>query len=275
MIRRIQGSAALSICLACCSAAALSACSTGTAPPHLTKDGGVSLPDYGDDGAGLPDYFTPPPDLGQPDAACTLGTATNCGYCGEACPPGQETSSTAPVCLDKKCSIQCKGEYYDVNADPKDGCETQDDLPVHDDATSAYDIGKASDCDDSKSATGVIPSDDRKHLISPVDRLNGRDDWFKLHIDDKFGCIVNAEVKVSLTGLPTGASYRAVAHWVCDDGNKQLAADSKLGNGGAQLSLAPSTGCTTMGDDSGTLYIKVSKESGTHSTSSYSIDITP
>lgn len=260
------------LAIVCC--LALSACSSGEAPPHLFKDGAVTLPDYAiPDGAAMPDLF-PPVDV-KPDSSCTLGTTQACAHCSDVCPPGNETSSTSPVCIDSKCDIQCKGEYYDVDGDAKNGCEAQDDLPVHSEETLAKSLGKVKDCDNNQSAAGVIPSDARKHITAPVDRTNGRADWFKLHIDDQPGCIVNAEVKVSLSGLPAAASYRVVAHYLCDKDSKKLAPDNKLGQGGTELTLAPGTGCTLIGDDSGWLYIKVSKESGPHSKASYAIDIEP
>jgi hypothetical protein len=134
-------------------------------------------------------------------------------------------------------------------------------------------MGHVSDCDKVQKTTGTIPSDDRKHLKAPAERPNGRADWYKLHISDDY-CIVDAQVTVSLVGLPGAALYRAVTYWVCD-GGQQLDTDARAGNGGSTLILKPSTACTTMGDDSGTLYLKVTKEAGPHSVGTYTVEVAP
>jgi hypothetical protein len=255
----------------------LGGCGSAEDPPHLTYDGFVSNPDARRDLVPTFDLYPHVPDGsgGKKDGSCTLGTASNCSYCGQVCPPSADTSSTARVCLSGLCDIQCKEEAYDVNGGLSDGCETTDDLPIHDTITSAQDLGSFDDCDSAQSATASLPSDGRKHQKAPTDRANGRADYFRISIKDTLGCVVEASVKVNLTTLPTGARYTVSAYYLCDSGSKQLQSTTQSAYGGAEVSFTPATTCSTLGDDSGTLYLKVSKDSGPHSASSYSVSITP
>jgi hypothetical protein len=249
-------------------------CAAGEPPPHLWQDGATAGDGTGTDVWFPGDTYMPFVDFGKLDANCALGTPDNCGYCGDVCPPSSDTPATARVCDKGKCTIECKEEYYDVNTDATDGCEVQDDVPVHDTKGTAKDLGDVSDCDNAQKITGALPSDDRKHQKAPTDRPEGRADWFKLHIDDNIGCIVNADVVVSLANLPTGATYSLKAYHLCDNGT-ELANAAQTGSGGSKLTVAPSTGCTTMGDDSGTLYIEVAKLSGPHSAATYTLEVEP
>lgn len=249
----------------------VSACSPDE-PPHLWGDAAwIRL-----DGAALPDHALAsdgPPIPGDGPVPCLTGTPDNCQFCGDVCPPGMDTPSTARFCT-KQCVIECKEEYYDVNGSATDGCEQPDDVPVHDSQALAQDLGQISDCDNAKSAGGILPSDDRRHLKAPTDRPNGRADWFKIFIDDDMFCIVQAEVKVSLKGLSPSASYRLTAAYHCK-GGLDLPQLTKTSPGGKEVTLKPSSACTTVGDDSGTLYIEVAKESGPHSAAGYTLEVTP
>ncbi len=207
------------------------------------------------------------------DLGCALGTPDHCASCSDVCPPGKDPGGGVRVCEGGKCQLQCDGEQYDVDGKVDNGCEVKDDLPVHESASDARDLGQVSDCGDAVTATGVLPSDDRKHLQAPTDRPQGRPDWFKLHVGDDY-CLVNGDVKVSLAALPAGGSYRATAYWKCDSG-ATLVPDAKTGSGGQTLQLAPAVSCTTIGDDSGTLFVSVEKLSGPHSDATYSVELTP
>jgi hypothetical protein len=255
--------------------ALLLGCSGGEDPPHLQLDGASVQPDLGRDALPVFDVYLPPLEDTGPvgDAGCVLGTPDNCGYCGDRCSPGTDTVSTARVCITGKCGIQCKDEYYDVDSSAANGCEVQDDVPIHASKPDAADQGQMSDCNSPKTFSGVIPSDDRLHQKAPTDRRNGRADWFKVYIDDDPGCFVDAAVKVSFKNLPTGASYRAATYYVCDNGKEFN--DSLTTYGGQDVLLQPSTVCTTLGDDSGNMYIEITKESGPHSSATYSIEVTP
>lgn len=250
---------------------ATAGCSSDGSPPHLWGDGArldgaladIALPG---DGLSLPDIISS-------DHGCTLGTPDNCAACGDVCPPGQDTADTARLCKTGVCAIECKEESYDVNDRATDGCEAKDDTPIHDSKATATDLGTSSDCDKALTVSGVLPSDDQRHQKSPIDRPNGRADWFKLTIDDDF-CIIQADVKVSFKSLPSNATFSVSTLYVCK-GGKEMPKDVKTAPGGSEVILAPSTVCTTIGDDSGTLYVEVTKESGAHSDASYTVEIEP
>jgi hypothetical protein len=251
-------------------------CGSGGDPPHLTLDVVLPSPDAAPDLVPTVDLYSPLSDGGGggADGGCALGTVTNCSSCGDVCLPAADTSSTARVCVSSKCDIECKEEAYDVNGTLSDGCETEDDTPIHDTKSSAQDFGTLSDCDSMQSATASIPSDSRKHQKAPTDRSNGRDDWYKMTITDDFFCAVEAKITVALDNLPTGSKYTAVAYYACSSGTT-LSSTTQSAYGGSSISLSPSTTCSTIGDDSGTVYLMVSKVSGSHSSASYTVEITP
>ncbi len=170
--------------------------------------------------------------------------------------------------------MECLGESYDVNGDVLDGCEQGDDLPIHDVESAAKSLGNVKDCDNKKTVTARMPSDDRKHQKAPTDRANGRTDWFEMHISDESFCVVDASASVNLQNLPAASSFRLTAHYQCDNGTT-VTPVVKTVKGGTTTTLAPSTSCTTIGDDSGTIQIVVEKLSGPHSSASYTIAIEP
>ena len=138
----------------------------------------------------FPDGSTPTPDSAPPSPdgpTCQIGTPDNCKSCGHIC-PGSDSPTTARVCLSGGiCNIECKGEHYDVNGDHLDGCELEDDLPIHDVESAAKSLGNVSDCNNKKSTTARMPSDQRRHQKAPVERELGRADWFSMHISDNSG----------------------------------------------------------------------------------------
>lgn len=261
----------------------LPGCADGKDPPYYpTKWDGQTAPDRGADVVGHFDLYPTLKDGAadqalSPDSGCQLGTVSHCASCGDVCPPGQDTSATHRVCLNKACDIQCKDEYYDVNGTASDGCEAGDDLPLHETWSKATSLGKLKDTDTSKSASALLPSDDRKHLLSPTDRLYGREDWFSVHLEDTALGSLKGLVKVRLNNLPASGSYEAQAEYVCDNGKKPGAKTATI-QGGSETTLSPSTACnsTSIGDDSGTLYLRVVKKSASyHSAKSYTIEMIP
>jgi hypothetical protein len=243
------------------------------APRDLIAEG--RAPDLGPPGDLFPlDSVIPPAaDLGPDGPSCQIGTPDNCKSCGDSC-PGSDSTTTARICrAGGQCDIECKGEHYDVNGDVLDGCENEDDLPIHDVESAAKSLGKVDDCDNTKTTTARMPSDDRKHQKAPTERSNGRVDWFEMYIDDDW-CILDAKATVNLKNLPATSSYRLTANYKCDNGTS-ITPVVKTAKGGSSTTLAPSTGCTTVGDDSGTIQIIVEKLSGPHSTGSYTIAIEP
>ena len=257
-------------------------CAGGEDPPHLSgkKDG--STPDAQRDLVPHHDIYSPLLDSGsdmltiKEDAGCALGTPSNCSFCGDVCPPGSDSADTQRVCLQKKCDIQCKDENYDVDGKSDNGCETKDDVPVHDNKSSAKDFGKLKDSGVAVTVTASMPSDSRKHLKAPTDRPNGREDWFKAHIEDTTFGNLKGIAKLQLSTLPTGSSYKAEVWFECDNGKKPSKSSATI-SGGSDKTITPSTKCntTTIGDDSGTLYVRLLKSSGAHSAAQYKVEILP
>lgn len=257
-------------------------CAGGKDLPHLDNKKDGSAPDAVRDLVPHHDIYAPLLDGGsdmltiKQDAGCQLGTPTNCSFCGDVCPPGSDSASTQRVCLNSKCDIQCKEEYYDVDANSSNGCEAQDDVPVHDIQSSAKDMGKLKDTGSAVTVTVSMPSDSRKHLKAPTDRLNGREDWFFSHIEDTTFGNLKGIAKLHLSSLPTGSSYSAEVWFECDNGKKPGKSSATV-SGGSDKSITPSTKCntTTIGDDSGKLYIRLVKKSGAHSALQYKVEIIP
>ena len=231
------------------------------APGDAPKDGPADGPGPGDG---------PPP-----EGTCTKGTPDNCAFCGDTC-PGPDDATTQRSCTSGACTINCKGDYHDVNGQSADGCEVLDPLAKHTTEATAKDLGAVTDCDSAKMATGTLMSDSRLHVQSPMDRAMGRDYWFKLAITDKTFCALSASATVSFAAMPATAKYGATAHFVCKTDKKKLANTYKSDYGGKSVTLNPKTDCKGS-DDSGTLYLKVHKVVGkkTHSSAAYTISITP
>lgn len=266
-----------------CCVVLVAGCAAGE-PPHYTDnlDGVVPRPDQRQDLTPQVDTYPPLADGGpvvdaapQPDASCTLGTVANCAKCGDVC-PGKDAKFTTRLCQQGACTIQCEGEYYDVNGLLKDGCEVSDDAPVHANVYASKNMGKVKDCDTTKITSAVMPSDSRDHTSAPTSRPNGREDWFRMHITDTAFCQTEARVDIKLSGLPAAAQFKAEVYFKCDNG-KQLKTQSKSGYGANTLTLIPSTECTlgSLGIDSGWVYIRVLKVAGPHSSGKYSLEIMP
>ena len=188
-------------------------CASAEDPYFLDDKKDGSAPDAVDDLVPHHDIYSPLLDGGNdmltvtPDAGCLLGTTNNCSFCGDVCPPGSDDAATHRVCLNNKCEIQCKDEYYDADGKTGNGCESQDDVPVHDNKSSAYDMGKLKDTGTAVNTTAKMPSDARKHLKAPADRPHGREDWFVAHITDTAFGNLKGIAKLDLSKLPTGSSY--------------------------------------------------------------------
>ncbi len=98
---------------------------------------------------------------------CEAGITYNPAHCGSCAPcPGYGYSNSNVGCNINVCSFSCRGDNYDVNNDPSDGCETPDDaLPGHIPGSPAGDRG-TKPCDDAASMdvlSGKVISDSRTH----------------------------------------------------------------------------------------------------------------
>jgi hypothetical protein len=117
---------------------------------------------------------------------CEEATAgpQNCGACGIAC-PGLGTANANVGCNQPTCTFSCKGESYDVNNNPANGCEVTDPVTGNHSTNTAVDLGDHG-CKDSDKLTftGHLPSDSRLHenpAVAGFDLATGSaPDFFKV-----------------------------------------------------------------------------------------------
>jgi hypothetical protein len=257
-------------------ALSVTACTDDTRPA-VFLDSGKSDTGVSDLSIVVHDVYPQPKDGSKGDlVGCQVGTPDHCKSCGNKC-PGVDNEGTARACTAGSCSIVCKGEYYDVNGSVDDGCEFQDDLPLHELVQNAMKLPSVEDCEDNlQQALATIPSDNREHQDLPESRANGRIDWFQLSITDKAFCEVQAETTIDCSGLPKESIFEVTVYYLCDSG-KQLGEQTAKVNGGSSITLQPNTGCTlfSASSDSGTVFVKVEKLSGPHSAKGYWLQILP
>ena len=113
--------------------------------------------------------------------------AVHCGTCAN-CPGSAFNDSTANAGCDAslQCVFSCKGENYDVDDNPADGCEKEDSpLGNHTQATAINIADAGLPCSDSSSTfslNGIYISDQRTHQdpsVAGFDTPSGSaPDWF-------------------------------------------------------------------------------------------------
>ncbi|HEY3358046.1 MAG TPA: hypothetical protein VGQ83_32655 [Polyangia bacterium] len=160
---------------------------------------------------------TAPDPAGCQEVGCP-GVATtpeHCGTCATACPgAGQPTAEV--TCQAPDCTFVCKGEHYDANGDPADGCEITDTpLGNHTQAT-AVALGSYT-CNDGASQldiTGLVPSDQRAH--SPAvegwtPTTGAAPDWFLVHASGGSLCQDDIALTFQVVGSTNPGCYRLTA----------------------------------------------------------------
>ncbi len=231
-------------------------------------DAGVFPDTFGGDDATKP----PPPDTGGP--TCQLGMPNTCASCTDVC-PGNDDQATQRTCEGRSCSVACKGEHYDADGKIENGCEAEDDLPLHETAETAVDLGEVDDCDDSGATVkGRIPSDSRDHLEDPEQRDEGRPDFYTLKIDDTYSitCAFDPYFRLDATALPPEVTLEIKVVYTCtNDETKTFTAEaSAVGGSSAEIELdADCPGMTD--DDAGTALIEIQKRGAGHSSADYAL----
>lgn len=213
------------------------------------------------DGKPLPPDSLPPDTLPPPGDGCAVGTPNHCAKCDHRC-AGPDNAGTLRVCAGGKCSIQCRGAYYDVNGKTTDGCEVLDKLALHSVASTAKHLGFVTDCAKDQSLQVVIPSDVRHHVLAPHTRPAGTPKWFKLNITDKTTCVLDARVQVNLKGMSSLTYYRVETHFKCKSG-KYLGTTIKTFKGGTAQWIITKTDCPNTTNDSGELFFRINQQTGT------------
>src|SRR5581483_5904424 len=141
----------------------------------------------------------------------------NCGSCGHVC-PGISAANDEVGCVNGGCTFVCKGENYDVNQNPNDGCEVADSpLNNHDSSHTIY-LGSV-DCYDGDSnwnPSGIIPSDSRVHQDPTVlgfDSSNGdAPDWFSIYGSGGTFCQDDVNVNLQIYGSANPGCYHLVVY---------------------------------------------------------------
>jgi len=151
-----------------------------------------------------------------PSNGCETNTQNdvdNCGACDFVCPGGNQTTATA-TCVNQTCAFTCKGDNYDVDGDPTNGCEAPDDGHNNHTPATIRSLGSKS-CDNSSSRTsfsGRIVSDNRQHLPAPAgfDPTTGAaPDWWVVSASGGTFCSNDLVASITTTGgAATGTCYR-------------------------------------------------------------------
>jgi hypothetical protein len=224
----------------------------------------------------LSDLSGGPGDLATSDMACGIGTPDHCGSCTVSC-PGIDDATTARTCSAPTalgtCSLLCKGEHYDVDGDPLNGCELDD--PEQASAAAAEIVGLPNTdpslstgvCDGANNGctiTHVIGCDLRKHDAAPIDRPDGREDWFKVTASGAGGVNkMKACLSIGNTNWPSDNQYE-----VC------ISADGSMSPTTCATAIARMTSMCVQPNgnpDSGTFYVKVRKKQGMPTSLGYAL----
>jgi hypothetical protein len=116
-----------------------------------------------------------------------LTTADHCGGCATVCPGfGQSTGDAS--CTNSstgQCGFTCRGENYDVNNNPADGCERSDTSPPGHTQALASASGSKDNSDTLATFGQVILSDGRVHANPAIDGFNNNSgaapDWWSVN----------------------------------------------------------------------------------------------
>jgi hypothetical protein len=188
---------------------------------------------------------------------CTaLNTVSNCGACGNSC-PGQGLTNNDVSCdaMTRTCAMTCRGDNYDVDTSPSNGCEVLDSVPPgHSQPTAASRGSK--DCYDTSSRdtfSAGVPSDKRVHINPPVDSFSGSvgaaPDWWIVHADGGTFCIDDYDVTLTTSGGSSSSCYLLTFYT-----NKTT--DSVTVNGASSGSISGGSGSYSDGSD---IYFKIEK----------------
>lgn len=148
---------------------------------------------------------------GSTGACGVANSAQDCGTCGNAC-PGLGLANAIASCADpatSKCDLVCQGDNFDIDKDPKNGCERFRMSPPGHTMDTAGDRGSKS-CKDGESADSFFAdllSDARRHT-GFAGSVGAAPDFWKV-----FGtggaCINDYDVTIQTTGgNPTDLCYQ-------------------------------------------------------------------
>jgi hypothetical protein len=141
----------------------------------------------------------------------TSNTVSHCGACGNVCPGfGQSTADVA--CSASSCTLSCKGENYDVDNNPPNGCEFVDAPLGNHTSGSALSLGSHDCFDNNFSYSGTILSDSRTHANPAVTGFDGTTgsapDWHTTTATGGPFCTNDLSFTLTTSGGGPSACYR-------------------------------------------------------------------
>jgi hypothetical protein len=157
----------------------------------------------------------------QQSTDCLSGVCQG-GYCQAqttnvaSCPGYGQPNDNVTVVNGTQCTLSCKGENYDVNGNPIDGCEVADNPTGNHVQTAAARQPALSTCDHVgyASINGIMPSDQRAHenpVVSGFDFTTGSaPDWYVVAASDtsQFGtCQSELVATLQVQGTPYPTCY--------------------------------------------------------------------
>jgi hypothetical protein len=180
--------------------------------------------------------------------------ANHCGTCGNVCPGTGSTTNVA--CQNGTCTLSCKGENYDVNGNPADGCEQESTFTAHTSAT-ASNLGTHS-CTDSVGGgfSGTFLSDARGHEGPDIPgfdpSVGAAPHWFVAFGSGGLFCQNDPALSLTMTGGTSGCYEMSI---ITDKGTH----NATVIDGAASIVLPASSY-----NDGTNIYFLVKKTCGTN-----------
>ncbi len=152
---------------------------------------------------------------GFPTNGCetdTNSSVTNCGGCGQVC-GGFNGSTDDAFCVSALCGMSCRGENYDVDNNPANGCEAPD-SPTgnHTQITATNQGSKTCNDSDTFSFIGRMVNDSRTHTnpaVTGFDVTTGSaPDWNRISATGGTFCTDDVSATLTVTGSTTPTCYK-------------------------------------------------------------------
>lgn len=138
----------------------------------------------------------------------------NCNACGNVCPgTGQTTADVS--CQNSTCTFTCRGQNYDVDNNPSNGCERADTQTNHTQATAQFLGSRTCDDSDTGAFSGTLFSDSRMHTNPTAPGFDfdfpfgsgSAPLWYRVFAEGGLFCQNDPFVTVSMPGAPNNC-YR-------------------------------------------------------------------
>lgn len=173
----------------------------------------------------------------------------NCGACGVACPAYPQTE---PDCGAGACGFDCTGEFYDVDGEAANGCETEDSPTGNHSLAQARNEGVVTGCDKgafTEQIIGHIPSDRHRHPALPIRSNHTVEDWYAITPQAE-GCEPDLDFRfITSGGTRSGQCFQATFFTNQNSYSLQT-------TGSGVVTLGPKSNAYTTPS---TIYVKVEK----------------